>query len=76
MELLINGDRHQLEVDQERTLLSVLREELGLTGVGSLERAQEEARGVEFDGGEAGRHGRKDLAQYTGWHLHSEWSFM
>ena len=52
------------------------KEELGLPGVGKLERAQEEARGVEFDGGEAGRHGRKDLAQYTGWHLHTEWSFM
>jgi hypothetical protein len=32
-------------------------EELGLLCVGELERAQEEARGVELDGGDAGRHG-------------------
>jgi hypothetical protein len=31
---------------------------LGLLRVGKLERAQEEAPGVEFDGGDAGRHGR------------------
>jgi aerobic-type carbon monoxide dehydrogenase small subunit (CoxS/CutS family) len=30
--LRVNGARHELEVDPERTLLSVLRDELGLTG--------------------------------------------
>jgi hypothetical protein len=34
------------------------KEELGLLRVGELKRAQEKARGVEFDGGDAGRHGR------------------
>ncbi len=34
------------------------KEHLGLLRIGELERAQEEARGVEFDGGDAGRHGR------------------
>ena len=34
------------------------KEQLGLLRVGELERAQEEAPGVEFDGGDAGRHGR------------------
>jgi hypothetical protein len=37
--------------------LSVGKEELGLLRIGELERAQEEAPGVEFDGGDAGRHG-------------------
>ena len=37
--------------------LPVGKEKLGLRGVGELERAQEEARGVEFDGADAGRHG-------------------
>ena len=32
MALRVNGARHDLEVDPERTLLSVLRNELGLTG--------------------------------------------
>jgi len=32
MELLVNGAAHQVSVDAERTLLSVLRHELGLTG--------------------------------------------
>ena len=32
VELEINGARHRLEVDAERTLLSVLRDDLGLTG--------------------------------------------
>lgn len=31
-ELLVNGARRQVDVDETRTLLSVLREELGLTG--------------------------------------------
>jgi len=31
-ELLVNGARRQIDVDEARTLLSVLREELGLTG--------------------------------------------
>jgi aerobic-type carbon monoxide dehydrogenase small subunit (CoxS/CutS family) len=30
--LRVNGARHELEIDPERTLLSVLRNELGLTG--------------------------------------------
>jgi hypothetical protein len=38
--------------------LPVGKEALGLLRVGELERAEEEARGVEFDGGDAGRHGR------------------
>jgi len=42
--------------------LPVGKEELGLRCVRELERAQEEARGVELDGGDAGgdagRHGR------------------
>jgi hypothetical protein len=33
------------------------KKQLGLLRVGELERAQEEAPGVEFDGGDAGRHG-------------------
>lgn len=33
------------------------KETLGLRRVGELERAQEESPGVEFDGGDAGRHG-------------------
>lgn len=37
------------------------KEKLGLLGVRELERAQEESRGVEFDGGGAGRHGRDFL---------------
>lgn len=32
IELHVNGIRHRVKVDLERTLLSVLREELGLTG--------------------------------------------
>jgi aerobic-type carbon monoxide dehydrogenase small subunit (CoxS/CutS family) len=32
IELDVNGTRHQLEVDSGRSLLDVLREELGLTG--------------------------------------------
>ena len=32
IELLINGSRHRIEADPERTLLSVLRDELDLTG--------------------------------------------
>ena len=32
------------------------KEQLGLQRVAELERAQEEAPGVEFDGGDAGRH--------------------
>ena len=32
MHLLVNGESHELAVDAERTLLGVLRQELGLTG--------------------------------------------
>lgn len=32
LELLVNGTRHQVEVDPERSLLSVLRDDLDLTG--------------------------------------------
>ena len=32
MELVVNGESHVLEADAERTLLSVLRHDLGLTG--------------------------------------------
>lgn len=32
MRLLVNGESHEVAVDAERTLLSVLRHELGLTG--------------------------------------------
>lgn len=32
IELIVNGTRHQIDVDPERTLLSVLRNELDLTG--------------------------------------------
>ena len=32
MRLLVNGESHEVAVDPERTLLSVLRHELGLTG--------------------------------------------
>ena len=32
MYLLVNGESHELAVDAERTLLGVLRQELGLTG--------------------------------------------
>ncbi len=38
--------------------LPVGKKQLGLLRIGELERAQEEARGVEFDGRDAGRHGR------------------
>jgi hypothetical protein len=38
--------------------LPVGKQALGLLRVGELERAQEEAPGLEFDGGDAGRHGR------------------
>src|SRR5438034_8126364 len=31
-ELTVNGVRHELSLDRERSLLQVLREELGLTG--------------------------------------------
>jgi hypothetical protein len=37
--------------------LPLWEEELGSLCVGELKRAQEEARCVEFDGGDAGRHG-------------------
>jgi aerobic-type carbon monoxide dehydrogenase small subunit (CoxS/CutS family) len=32
LELTVNGDRHQVDVQPSATLLSVLRDELGLTG--------------------------------------------
>ncbi|MQG73434.1 MAG: 2Fe-2S iron-sulfur cluster binding domain-containing protein, partial [SAR202 cluster bacterium] len=32
LRLLVNGKPHDVTVDAERTLLSVLRQELGLTG--------------------------------------------
>lgn len=32
MDLTVNGDLHSLQVDRERSLLSVLRSELDLTG--------------------------------------------
>ncbi len=32
MDLIVNGERHSLVVDRERSLLSVLRDEDGLTG--------------------------------------------
>jgi hypothetical protein len=38
--------------------LPLRKEALGLLRVGELERAQEEAPGEKFDGGNAGRHGR------------------
>src|SRR4029453_16966627 len=31
-EIIVNGARHELSLDHERSLLQVLREELGLTG--------------------------------------------
>ena len=32
MQLLVNGESYEVDVDEERTLLSVLRHDLGLTG--------------------------------------------